>query len=42
MNRFSKEHDIRPEDTLEVFQEYIGNGEESKRIKDHEIVVYLD
>lgn len=40
MNRFSKEHDIRPEDTLEVFQEYIGNGEESKGIMEHEIIVY--
>jgi hypothetical protein len=40
MNRFSKEHDIRPEDTLEVFQEYIGNGEESKRIMEHEIIIY--
>jgi hypothetical protein len=40
MNRFSKEHDIRPEDTLEVFQEYIGNGEESKRIMKHEIITY--
>ena len=40
MNRFSKKHGIRPEDTLEVFQEYIGNGEESKRIMDHEIIVY--
>lgn len=41
MNAFSKEHDIRPEDVLEVFQEYIGNGEESKRIMEHEIIEYL-
>jgi hypothetical protein len=41
MNRFSKEHDIRPEDTLEVFQEYIGNGEESKKIMEHDIIEYL-
>lgn len=40
MNRFSKEHDIRPEDTLEVFQEYIGNGEDSRLIMDHENIVY--
>lgn len=40
MNRFSKQHGIRPEDTLEVFQEYIGNGEESKRIMEHEIIIY--
>jgi hypothetical protein len=36
MNRFSKEHGIRPEDVLEVFQEYIGDGEESKNIMEHE------
>ena len=41
MNRFSKKHSIRPEDTLEVFQEYIGNGKESKGIMDHKIIVYL-
>jgi len=41
MNRFSKKHGIRPEDTLEVFQEYIGNGEESKGIMEHEIIKYL-
>jgi len=41
MNRFSKDHDIRPEDTLEVFQEYIGDGKESKVIMDHEIIVYV-
>ena len=40
MNRFSQKHGIRPEDTLEVFQEYIGNGEESKRIIEHEILIY--
>jgi hypothetical protein len=40
MNRFSKKHGIRPEDTLEVFQEYIGNGGESKRIMDHESIDY--
>ena len=40
MNRFSKKHDIRPEDTLEVFQEYIGDGKQSKVIMDHEIIVY--
>ena len=40
MNRFSKKHGIRPEDTLEVFQEYIGSGEESKSIMEHEIIVY--
>lgn len=34
MNRFSTEHSIRPEDALEVFQEYIGDGEESKIIMD--------
>jgi len=37
MNGFSKKHGIRPEDVLEVFQEYIGDGEESKRIMNHEI-----
>lgn len=36
MNRFSKEHGIRPEDVLEVFQEYIGDGEASKNIMEHE------
>ena len=36
MNIFSKKHGIRPEDTLEVFQEYLGNGEESKGIMEHE------
>ena len=41
MNRFSQKHGIRPEDVLEVFQEYIGNGEESKRIMEHEIIEYL-
>jgi hypothetical protein len=41
MNRFSKKHDIRPEDTLEVFQEYIGDGKESKVIMDHEIIEYF-
>lgn len=40
MNTFSKKHGIRPEDTLEVFQEYIGDGEESKRIMDHETPMY--
>jgi hypothetical protein len=40
MNRFSKKHSIRPEDTLEVFQEYIGTGEESKGIIEHENIVY--
>jgi hypothetical protein len=42
MNRFSKQHDIRPEDTMEVFQEYIGNGEESKGIIEHENVYDLN
>ena len=41
MNKFSKKHGIRPEDTLEVFQEYLGNGEESKRIMEHENIEYL-
>jgi hypothetical protein len=41
MNRFSKKHDIRPEDTLEIFQEYIGDGKESKVIMDHEIIEYF-
>jgi hypothetical protein len=40
MNRFSKKHGIRPEDTLEVFQEYIGTGEELKGIIEHENIVY--
>ena len=40
MNKFSKIHGIRPEDTLEVFQEYIGNGKESKKIMDHETPMY--
>jgi len=40
MNTFSKKHGIRPEDTLEVFQEYIGNGEESKRIMEHETPMF--
>ena len=40
MNRFSQKHGIRPEDTLEVFQEYIGNAEESKRIMKHENIKY--
>jgi len=38
MNRFSKEHSIRPEDSLEVFQEYIGDGKESKIFMDDEII----
>ena len=41
MNKFSKKHGIRPEDTLEVFQEYLGNGEESKRIMEHKNIEYL-
>ena len=40
MSKFSKKHGIRPEDTLEIFQEYIGNGEESKKIMDHQTPVY--
>jgi hypothetical protein len=38
MDKFSKEHSIRPEDCLEVFQEYIGDGKESNILMNHEII----